>query len=67
MQLITKRYPFVRLNESNVFLSCNGQPYRLDDDELYKKVQEGDLVNILIHDGYNEHDELKKSYITIES
>ena len=38
----------------------------LSKEELYKKVQEEDIVKVVIHDGYDRNGKLKKTFVTVE-
>lgn len=66
LQLATKTYPLGLYDEYNVYIWYNGEKHCFDDKALYKKVKVGDIVHILIHNGYNKHGELKHTYLSIE-
>lgn len=52
--------------EYNVYLMYKGGQYRFDDKELYNSVNIGDIVRVLVHEGYNKKGELKYVYLSIE-
>lgn len=51
--------------EYNVDLTYEQEPHTFNNKELYDSVNIGDQVNVLIHRGYNNHDELKHVYLSI--
>ena len=65
MQYATKTYPLGLFDEYNVYILYNGKKHCFDDEDLYKKVKVGDIVHILIHNGYDKHGELKHTYLSI--
>jgi len=50
----------------NVYLMYNSEKYCLDDEILYNSVNVGDIVRILVHNGYNKRNELKHVYLSVE-
>ena len=66
LQIATKTYPLGLYDEYNVYILYNGEEHCFDDEDLYEKVKVGDIVHILIHNGYDKHGELKDTYLSIE-
>lgn len=50
--------------EYNVYLMYVGGQYCFDDEDLYNSVNVGDIVRVLVHEGYNEKNELKHVYLS---
>ena len=65
MQYATKTYPLGLFDEYNVYILYNGEKHCFDDEDLYEKVKVGDIVHILIHNGYDKHGEIKHTYLSI--
>ena len=65
MQYATKTYPLGLFDEYNVYILYNGKKHCFDDEDLYEKVKVGDIVHILIHNGYDKHGEIKHTYLSI--
>jgi len=65
MQIATKTYPLGLFDEYKVYILYNGEKHCFDDKDLYEKVKVGDIVHILIHNGYDKHGELKHIYLSI--
>lgn len=66
MQIATKMYPPVLLFQYNVYILYNGEEHCFDDANLYREVETGDNVCVLVHNGYNKNGELKRTYLSIE-
>ena len=65
MQYATKTYPLGLFDEYNVYILYNGEKHCSDDEDLYEKVKVGDIVHILIHNGYDKHGVIKHTYLSI--
>ena len=67
MLYIGKVYmPQIHEEEYNVYLMYDGKQYCFDDENLYNSVDVGDIVNVVIHEGYNKQNELKYVYLSLE-
>ncbi len=51
--------------EYNVYLMYDRKQYCFDDENLYKSVNVGDMVRVLVHEGYNKRNELKHVYLSL--
>lgn len=52
--------------EYNVYLMYEGEEYCFDDEDLYNSVNKGDMIPVVVHKGYNKHDEVKNVYLSLE-
>lgn len=52
--------------EYNVYLMYEGEEYCFDDKKIYNSVNVGDMVSVVVHKGYNKHNELKHVYLSLE-
>lgn len=52
--------------EYNVYVTYEGEEYCLDDADLYEQVNIGDVIDVLVHKGYNKNGEVKHIYLSIE-
>lgn len=52
--------------EYNVYLMYEGKSHCIDNEELYEKVNVGDIVRVKVHNGYNKQNEVKYVYLSIE-
>ena len=52
--------------EYNVYLMYEEQQHCINDEDLYNSVNIDDVVNILVHKGYNKKDEVKDVYLSTE-
>ena len=66
VQIATRMYPPFFIFQYNVYILYNGEEHCFDDANLYKEVEAGDNVYVLIHNGYNKNGELKRTYLSIE-
>lgn len=65
-QVATESYPLGLFDEYRVYIVYNGKEYCFKNKDLYKEVHVGDLVNILIHKGYDKHGQLRYISLRIE-
>ena len=52
--------------EYNVYLMYDGEEYCFDDENLYNSVNVGNMVRVVVHKGYNKHNQLKHVYLSLE-
>ena len=52
--------------EYNVYLLYEGEEHCFDYEDLYEKVNVDDVIRVIVHKGYNKHDEVKHVYLSIE-
>ena len=52
--------------EYNVYLMYDGEEYCFNDEKLYHSVNVGNMVRVVVHKGYNKHNQLKHVYLSLE-
>lgn len=50
--------------EYNVWLLYEGEKYCIDNESFYQSVSVDSTVSVIVHRGYNKHDELKYIYLS---
>lgn len=61
-----KSIPIWQDKQYNVHLLFEGSEYRFNDQDLYFKVNIGDTVSIIVHQGYNKKGKIKHQYLSID-
>lgn len=49
----------------NVYLMYEGKSHSIDSEELYGRVNVGEIVRVKVHKGYNKRDEVKDVYLSV--
>ncbi|MBR4110805.1 MAG: hypothetical protein IKK43_03870 [Clostridia bacterium] len=55
---------YYHAEEYSVCIKYDGKEFCRDDEKLYKSVEVGDEVRVLVHKGYNKHNKLKHIYLS---
>lgn len=52
--------------EFNVYFVYKGQKYCIDDYDMFHHLKVGNMVNVIVHEGYNLKGQVKNIYFTLE-
>lgn len=57
-------YPILGSREYNIYLIHEGEKYCINNEERFKQLNEGDYVDVILHEGYDDKGEILNRYLT---